>query len=294
MLHVCTLSLGDKPHTCQVCGQKFAQACNLRAHLKTHEESDSSTLTSSCSVCKRSFLPTSEMLLNGRCRSCQLRMPNNKTTYSDHSIRRDSISTSPVTNSCINSHTVEKVKEVFTPSSYDNNTATTTSLLSQRFLAQGNASQQQLASSLGSLNLPLSQFPGLSLPGLTNTFAFPTNVAPLHFSLNVNPTTSNPADLLSSAGTQSTSRNTLFDTLVEWNYRMAKESVGLGSLSLGLMQQKLLESQSRMIASQFMNTHGFGMGGGMQDILSLRSTMNPDGFSALDPVVSSESKYLQR
>ncbi len=75
---------------------------------------------------------------------------------------------------------------------------------------------------------------------------------------------------------------------------MAKESVGLGSLSLGLMQQKLLESQSRMIASQFMNTHGFGMGGGMQDILSLRPTMNPEGFSALDPVVSSESKYLQR
>lgn len=28
---------GDKPHACELCNKKFALACNLRAHLKTHE-----------------------------------------------------------------------------------------------------------------------------------------------------------------------------------------------------------------------------------------------------------------
>jgi hypothetical protein len=28
---------GDKPHACELCHKKFALACNLRAHMKTHE-----------------------------------------------------------------------------------------------------------------------------------------------------------------------------------------------------------------------------------------------------------------
>lgn len=28
---------GDKPHACELCQKKFALACNLRAHMKTHE-----------------------------------------------------------------------------------------------------------------------------------------------------------------------------------------------------------------------------------------------------------------
>lgn len=28
---------GDKPHSCDLCNKKFALACNLRAHMKTHE-----------------------------------------------------------------------------------------------------------------------------------------------------------------------------------------------------------------------------------------------------------------
>lgn len=31
------LFLGDKPHACDLCHKKFALACNLRAHMKTHE-----------------------------------------------------------------------------------------------------------------------------------------------------------------------------------------------------------------------------------------------------------------
>lgn len=27
---------GDKPHVCELCSKKFALACNLRAHIKTH------------------------------------------------------------------------------------------------------------------------------------------------------------------------------------------------------------------------------------------------------------------
>lgn len=29
--------IGDKPHSCKHCHKRFALACNLRAHLKTHE-----------------------------------------------------------------------------------------------------------------------------------------------------------------------------------------------------------------------------------------------------------------
>lgn len=33
-LFVCA---GDKPHACELCNKRFALACNLRAHMKTHE-----------------------------------------------------------------------------------------------------------------------------------------------------------------------------------------------------------------------------------------------------------------
>uniref|UniRef100_A0A182JT02 C2H2-type domain-containing protein n=1 Tax=Anopheles christyi TaxID=43041 RepID=A0A182JT02_9DIPT len=31
----------DKPHVCEVCKKSFALACNLKAHMKTHEENAS-------------------------------------------------------------------------------------------------------------------------------------------------------------------------------------------------------------------------------------------------------------
>lgn len=37
MFSFCSDRLGDKPHSCELCSKKFALACNLRAHMKTHE-----------------------------------------------------------------------------------------------------------------------------------------------------------------------------------------------------------------------------------------------------------------
>ncbi|ETN68012.1 zinc finger protein [Anopheles darlingi] len=33
---------GDKPHVCEICNKSFALACNLKAHMKTHEDTGSS------------------------------------------------------------------------------------------------------------------------------------------------------------------------------------------------------------------------------------------------------------
>jgi len=37
------LFAGNKPHSCHICPKRFALACNLRAHLKTHQEEDDNT-----------------------------------------------------------------------------------------------------------------------------------------------------------------------------------------------------------------------------------------------------------
>lgn len=36
---------GDKPHVCEVCNKSFALACNLKAHMKTHEEGGGTSIS---------------------------------------------------------------------------------------------------------------------------------------------------------------------------------------------------------------------------------------------------------
>jgi hypothetical protein len=47
---------GDKPHACELCNKRFALACNLRAHMKTHEGKSRhfplSHLAASCRGCR--------------------------------------------------------------------------------------------------------------------------------------------------------------------------------------------------------------------------------------------------
>jgi len=33
--------LGQKPHECKKCGKRFALGCNMKAHMKTHENPSS-------------------------------------------------------------------------------------------------------------------------------------------------------------------------------------------------------------------------------------------------------------
>ncbi|KFB39893.1 AGAP009484-PA-like protein [Anopheles sinensis] len=40
-LRASRIRYGDKPHVCEVCKKSFALACNLKAHMKTHEENNS-------------------------------------------------------------------------------------------------------------------------------------------------------------------------------------------------------------------------------------------------------------
>lgn len=58
---------GDKPHACELCGKKFALACNLRAHLKTHEDEPQEF----CVRCGKDFLTASAEIKDGICFKCE-------------------------------------------------------------------------------------------------------------------------------------------------------------------------------------------------------------------------------
>ncbi|RWS22916.1 zinc finger protein 235-like protein [Leptotrombidium deliense] len=59
---ICEMSgKGDKPHVCKVCDKRFALSCNLRAHLKTHQnqQRSPSSLSSSSSPSSMQSVPSS-------------------------------------------------------------------------------------------------------------------------------------------------------------------------------------------------------------------------------------------
>lgn len=273
--------LGDKPHTCQICDKKFTLACNLRAHVRTHEESD--PVSSSCAVCKRTFLSSMNMIVNGHCRNCLLSMHSSSSGLSNSpssligggGIRRDSVTSPP------SSH----LSSVETPVVVGGITGSLDSSMvaHSRSGAPLSALTQPLTTShpFGSLALP--QLSALGLPGLGS---IPGGTpAGLHYQ------SSPAASLFRTAGREATpATNPFLEQLFEWNYRFAKETAGLS-----MMQQKLLESQ--VLAAQLMTSHGLGVGGSaIQDILRLRGAAGTDAFSQLDTVgvASSENKFMQR
>ncbi|KAG8287038.1 hypothetical protein J6590_047015 [Homalodisca vitripennis] len=60
-----SLSHGDKPHACELCHKKFALACNLRAHMKTHEAGDTQE---ECMRCGKMYLASGQV--TGYCPQC--------------------------------------------------------------------------------------------------------------------------------------------------------------------------------------------------------------------------------
>ncbi|ODN04501.1 Zinc finger and BTB domain-containing protein 17 [Orchesella cincta] len=259
---------GDKNHTCNICQKSFALACNLRAHLRTHEQDP----VSSCLVCKRTFLTSLNMLVNGRCRSCIL------NTQSNTNVSPSTVVSNPV---------VSTKGSTMEPSTMVSHT------ISSSLQQQTNLNSQQSNNPMQIGSLAMAQIPGFTIP-------FPTSLSSLqgglHFS-NAATASSNSSSAAAAAaslfrnggannGANSTS-NPFLEQLFEWNYRFAKETAG--SLSLGIMQQKLLESQ--VLAAQLMsvsaNNSGFGLST-IPDILRLR----PTEFQQMD--IGNDSKYLQR
>lgn len=57
---------GDKPHICEYCQKRFALACNLRAHLKTHEGEHQEK----CAGCGKTYSITGRLLTRGYCPAC--------------------------------------------------------------------------------------------------------------------------------------------------------------------------------------------------------------------------------
>lgn len=58
---------GDKPHACELCNKRFALACNLRAHMKTHDDEQQEN----CVRCGRIFLASSGDIKSGICQKCE-------------------------------------------------------------------------------------------------------------------------------------------------------------------------------------------------------------------------------
>ncbi|XP_035208205.1 zinc finger protein 236-like [Stegodyphus dumicola] len=56
----------DKPHSCKHCHKRFALACNLRAHLKTHEGEHHEK----CTQCGKVFPAAAKKLTHGYCQPC--------------------------------------------------------------------------------------------------------------------------------------------------------------------------------------------------------------------------------
>ncbi|XP_070065386.1 zinc finger protein 26 isoform X2 [Drosophila virilis] len=58
---------GDKPHGCELCKKKFALACNLRAHMKTHD----GDLQDECVRCEKPIIGNSIILQRNKiCEKC--------------------------------------------------------------------------------------------------------------------------------------------------------------------------------------------------------------------------------
>lgn len=58
---------GDKPHACELCNKRFALACNLRAHMKTHDDEQQEN----CVRCGQCFLSSTGDIKDGICRQCE-------------------------------------------------------------------------------------------------------------------------------------------------------------------------------------------------------------------------------
>ena len=61
------LFTGDKPHSCEICTKRFALACNLRAHMKTHDDEQQEN----CVRCGRIFVASSGDIKSGICQKCE-------------------------------------------------------------------------------------------------------------------------------------------------------------------------------------------------------------------------------
>lgn len=59
---------GDRPHECEICQKRFALACNLRAHMKTHEEPQ----PEKCLRCGQEYSITNGLVTLGCCHECFL------------------------------------------------------------------------------------------------------------------------------------------------------------------------------------------------------------------------------
>ena len=199
-------------------------ACNLRAHVRTHEEEP----VSSCISCKRTFLSSLNMLDNGQCRTCIIHQQQNSSN--------SGTSNAPIFPPVIPTSSTLNGANVNTKSS-------------------------------PSLALSVSKLTGATSSIAASPIPFPTPGV----TLNENILASFPPGLPSAAATYLGDTvnllrpNPFLEHIFQWNWRFAKETAG----NLGLMQQKLLESQ--MLAAQLMSVSQNPAGGVTgTDILKFR------------------------